>query len=296
LSIKKRPVLTGLFLCILSLSLSAQQDKMRIAIMDLTANSVSPETAKTVSDLLRTELFNTGLFTVIERAEMDKILKEQGFQQSGCTENECVVQFGKILSAKKVLVGTVNKLGNTYIINARIVDVEKAVTEFADNTVVKAESQLYSGCKVFARKLSQRIAGLNLTIKSVKASSTQAKDDWKGATNYEPVAIQNMLDDNPNTWWSSEFTDNQRVLIELEKECEPSKLEIQWETAYAKSYKVFISRNQTVWKQVYSTDNGEGGTDEIDLGKRKTRFIRLELLKRATQWGFAIRDLRVFNE
>lgn len=292
---KKINIFIWLLIFFLSSGLFAQQEKMRIGIMDLTANGVPTETAKTVSDLLRTELFNTGLLTVIERTEMDKILKEQGFQQSVCSENDCAVQFGKLLSAKKVLVGTVNKMGDEYIINARIVDVEKGVTEFADNIKVQAESQLYSGCKAFAKKIGDRIIGLKSNIKSVKVSTTQKKD-WHGETLTEVVAIQKMLDDNPNTWWSSEFLDNQWIIIELEKESELSTLEIQWETAYAKAYKVYISQNQSKWERVYSTDKCIGGKDEIDMGKRKAKFIKLELLKRATQWGFAIIDLRVIAE
>ena len=102
-------------------NLFSQPEQMRIAILDLQPVGVSELTAKTVSDLLRTELFKTKLFLVIERQQMDTILKEQGFQQMGCTETECAVQVGKLLSAHKELLGTVNKLGETFIINARIV-------------------------------------------------------------------------------------------------------------------------------------------------------------------------------
>ena len=104
-----------LFLFLISTGFS-QQEKMRIAILDLQAQGVSDITAKTVSDLLRTELFNTKLFIVVERQQMDSVLKEQGFQQSGCTETECAIQVGKLLSARKMLIGSVNKLGEAYII------------------------------------------------------------------------------------------------------------------------------------------------------------------------------------
>ncbi len=51
---------------------------------------------------------------------MNSILQEQEFQASGCTENECAVQIGKLLSTRKILVGTVNQLGATININARM--------------------------------------------------------------------------------------------------------------------------------------------------------------------------------
>ena len=138
-------------------SAQAQREKIRIAIMDLQPRNVDEVTAKTVSDLLRTELHNTGLFRVIERGEMNAILKEQEFQQSGCTETECAVEMGRLLSAKKILIGTINKLGTKYIINARIVDVERGEMEFADKAVTKSEEDLDIAVEEFARKISRRI-------------------------------------------------------------------------------------------------------------------------------------------
>jgi len=150
-------------------ALFSQQSQMRIAILDLQPVGVSELTAKTVSDLLRTELFKTKMFTVIERQQMNEVLKEQGFQQTGCTETECVVQVGELLSAHKVLVGTVNKLGETFIINARIVDVEKGIMEFGESTKVTSESELDNGCKIFAQKLASMIKGETVIEEKPKA-------------------------------------------------------------------------------------------------------------------------------
>ena len=90
--------------------LFCQTEQMKIAILDLQPVGVSKLTAKTVSDLLRTELFKTKLFTVIERQQMNIILQEQKFQQTGCSETECAVQVGKLLSADKS-VGLTDELG-----------------------------------------------------------------------------------------------------------------------------------------------------------------------------------------
>lgn len=139
------------------INLYSQQEKIKLAILDLLPQHVPEPTALMVSDLLRTELFNTGLFRVIERSEMESVLKEQEFQISGCTETECAVQVGKLLSARKILIGTVGKLGKEYIINARIVDVESGEMEFADNTAVESESRLRQAVKEFAQKLSKKI-------------------------------------------------------------------------------------------------------------------------------------------
>ena len=87
---------------------------MRIAVLQFTSSCVSEQTALTVSDILRSELVKTGKFTVIERKEMGNILKEQSFQLTGCSDVECAVQVGKLLSARKILVGSVSKLGESF--------------------------------------------------------------------------------------------------------------------------------------------------------------------------------------
>ena len=51
------------------------------------------------------------------------ILKEQKFQHSGCTDSECAVEIGQLLNADVTVVGTVSKLGKTYTIDSRIIDV-----------------------------------------------------------------------------------------------------------------------------------------------------------------------------
>ncbi|GEM_PF-2159440 len=132
--------------------------RMRIAILDLkSGESVNQQTAKLVSDILRSEMINTGHFIVIERGQMDAILNEQGFQASGCTDTECAVQIGKLLAANKMLVGTVAKLGTTYIISARIVDVEKGTADFAENVKADNEEDLMEACSTFAQNIAQRI-------------------------------------------------------------------------------------------------------------------------------------------
>ena len=46
--------------------------------------------AATLTDRMMSELVNTNAVIMVERNQMDEILSEQGFQQSGCTSSECV--------------------------------------------------------------------------------------------------------------------------------------------------------------------------------------------------------------
>ena len=77
---------------------------IRIAVLDFEANNVSKYAAKAVSEFVSTEMAKKSELTVLERKQIGAILKEQGFQQTGCTVQECAVEMGKLLSAKKILI------------------------------------------------------------------------------------------------------------------------------------------------------------------------------------------------
>lgn len=98
----------------------------RIAILEL--KSTSPQI--TVGDLaalsarLETEFQKTQAFQVLERRNMNVILREQGFQMSGaCNTADCQVQVGQILGVERIVVGEVGKVGRILTLNLKMVDV-----------------------------------------------------------------------------------------------------------------------------------------------------------------------------
>jgi len=110
--------------------LNAQE--YRIAISELDAKGVSNIEAATITDFLRTDLYNTNKFKVLERDKMTEILNEIAFQQTGCTSAECAVEMGQLLNVDKMIVGSLSKLGKTFYISVRFVDVQTGKIEFAD--------------------------------------------------------------------------------------------------------------------------------------------------------------------
>jgi TolB-like protein len=97
---------------------------MNIAVIDLDPTGISNNEAQFLSDRLRTELFETGKFQVVEREKMNTILKEQGFQQSGCTSVECAIEIGQLLNVTVMVAGSIGKIEEIYSISIRMIDVE----------------------------------------------------------------------------------------------------------------------------------------------------------------------------
>jgi len=134
------------------------QEKLRVAIMDFSGQDITPRDAKKISDLIRTEMINTGQYTIIERSEMGKILQEQGFSMTGCIDVSCDIQAGKLLSARKMLVGTIMQLDEQLIINGRIIDVEKGTADIAQKEIAESRRDLVRAVESFVNRITLRVA------------------------------------------------------------------------------------------------------------------------------------------
>ena len=55
---------------------------------------------------------------------MGEVLKEQGFQQSCCTSNECVVEVGQLLGVQQMISGSIGKVGDIFTVSVRIIDIK----------------------------------------------------------------------------------------------------------------------------------------------------------------------------
>ncbi|MFC2061318.1 PorV/PorQ family protein [Elusimicrobiota bacterium] len=132
----------------------APEDRRNIAIAELTPKNVSAMEASIVSDFIRTELVLTEVFNVVDRSNMEKILEEQAFQMTGCTNQECAVKMGKMLNVQWMVVGTFSKLMEKYYINVNLIDVENGRIIGAEAVECPTAGELQIISKSIAEKLS----------------------------------------------------------------------------------------------------------------------------------------------
>jgi tetratricopeptide (TPR) repeat protein len=95
-----------------------------IAVLDFKSNGISISEASSISEKLRTELFNNSDYRVVERDKLEAILEEKGLKQSGIVSDENIVNVGGLIGVDRIVVGTINKIGKLYSLSARIVKVE----------------------------------------------------------------------------------------------------------------------------------------------------------------------------
>ncbi len=132
--------------------------KDNIAVFDFsTSGSIPVDEVKVITDRFQTELIKIGAFIVLERAEMNTILSEQGFQQSGaCNTSDCQVEIGQLLGVDKLITGSVGKVGTIYTMNLKLINIATGTIEKsqAQDFVGGMEEILTKGCKALAQELS----------------------------------------------------------------------------------------------------------------------------------------------
>ncbi len=143
----KRMTIVGivpLFILMLALSLpltipqasGAEARKTRVAVVDFEQKGEQEFRGKQVGEIvaewLITSLVRTGRFDVVERSQLQKILKEQELGMTGMISQETAAKVGALLGVKVIITGSVIRLGNIYDVNTRVISVE-------DGSILKAE-------------------------------------------------------------------------------------------------------------------------------------------------------------
>ncbi|MBN1383922.1 MAG: hypothetical protein JW983_03445 [Elusimicrobia bacterium] len=103
------------------------QEREKIAVMDIRAYDIDKKIAVMVNEFIRNDLFELGNFELVERSQIELVLKEQKLQMSGILSNKKAVKVGEVVGAKKIVIGTLSRLGEKYFLVLRIVDVENSV-------------------------------------------------------------------------------------------------------------------------------------------------------------------------
>ena len=109
---------------------------------------------------------------------------------------------------------------------------------------------------------------------------------------YEPGKA---VDGSSTTRWSSNFTDAQWWQVDLGSVRKVSKVELNWEAAYASQYKIQTSTNGTTFTDAAVVSNTGAGLKSTTFADRDARYVRVLGVTRATQYGISFWDARVYG-
>ena len=102
------------------------------------------------------------------------------------------------------------------------------------------------------------------------------------------------VDGNSSTRWASGFSDPQWFVVDLGRPHLISSIELVWEAAYARSYKIQLSMDSLIWGDIYTAASSTGGTEIIPVSG-VGRYVRLYCTARGTQYGDSLWEFRVIG-
>jgi curli biogenesis system outer membrane secretion channel CsgG len=117
----KRLALVLLLALVTTDALAQAPARKRVAVLDFDYATVHSyvtdiwgsdvDIGKGIADMLVTELVRNGTYSVIERKQLDRVLGEQNFQQSGRADASTAARLGRLLGVDAIIIGSITQFG-----------------------------------------------------------------------------------------------------------------------------------------------------------------------------------------
>lgn len=155
------PVLTMLLIFELcGMSFSQMETPVSVAILSLDATGIDATVAETITEYLRDRLKLESRLAIMDREIMLEKIKQREELVGPFTENEEILKVGKILETRKVIAGSMGKVGDFFTISLKIFDTLDATSfEIADDHTGTKDSFQYETIENVAQRIIEKILG-----------------------------------------------------------------------------------------------------------------------------------------
>jgi hypothetical protein len=126
-------LITGIVLVFNTKQLFALEQKASVAVLHIDTRGLGYEPVA-MGHFVRLELEKLNRYEVVDRYDVDYLIKKNQIDVAGCYGKICLVEVGKQLQIDKMFSGSVELLGEKIIIQLRLIDVKLGVIE---NSYVK---------------------------------------------------------------------------------------------------------------------------------------------------------------
>ncbi|GAB6393281.1 MAG: penicillin-binding protein activator LpoB [Treponematales bacterium] len=158
----------------------------------ISVSSPSQTFSKYVLDRLESVLVNNGKLVVVDRANLDKVREEQGFQMSGEVSDESAKAIGKLIGADAIVTGSLVSLGSLYQLTLKAINMESAVVAASHQADIRNDERvraLLGQTGVAAGSAAGSAAASGSGKAAAPAQSAAATSAAAPAKPAEPVAL-----------------------------------------------------------------------------------------------------------
>ncbi len=126
-----------------------------LAVLDLTGTGVTNQTAANLTQVLSTELKRIDGTSVVSRADILAMMQLQEQKMlAGCDDASCLAEIGGALGVEQLVAGNVGKVGDTFIIALRLINVKTVRVEHrVFESFLGGEEQLIRATRHAGRKI-----------------------------------------------------------------------------------------------------------------------------------------------
>lgn len=132
---------------------------------------------------------------------------------------------------------------------------------------------------------SDQVATENISYQKNVTTSSNQKTSHAGVY---------AVDGSTSSRWSSDFSDNQWIAIDLEANHVIKEVKLNWQNSYATEYHIQTSNDGQNWTTVFTEQDGKGGVETISLNT-SARYVRMYGVKRFTRYGFSLWEFEVYG-
>jgi len=143
--------------------------KIKISVMDLKAeNGIDKGVVTLLYELILTEFQNYSNLSVISKTDISSMVQyETEKELAGCDDTSCMAEIGGALGVDKVVLGHVGKLGSSYVVTLKLMNIKNATVENrVSETIPANEDKLIPLIKFLANKLLKKYSKFNTKLEN----------------------------------------------------------------------------------------------------------------------------------
>lgn len=150
-----------------------------IAVLDIQGTGVDPALLPTLSEILTVEVDMLGMYRVIGGRDIQAML---GFEQQkevlGCTDATCLAEIGGALGVERILASHIGKVGDTFVVNIKLINIRIATTEArVYETVNGKQDLLIATVRTSVQKLLGPGSKAATSLRATPESGPKVKED-----------------------------------------------------------------------------------------------------------------------
>lgn len=178
----------------------------------------------------------------------------------------------------------------------------------ATTSVVLFDNNEMDGNKYFNVRINKVVGGITGFISKTRVNIMDDETPINLAYNKEVKASsveQNLVErfkpefavdgNREETRWASGYSNDEWFEVDLGDIYDINQVNIYWEAAYGKQYKILVSEDGVNYTEVYEEKNGSEGLKESKFNTVKARYVKMQGVQKANEYGYSIFEFEVYE-